>query len=305
MSILQIGTGNYAMGILTALIAALLFATTNIIYKKYDREVSVLEIVITRMWVSFPLATLLILPPFNTDGVNVSFEGFLVLAFSMVTGALLGDGCYFASQAMIGVSKAYPIVMSYPLVVYALAALYLSEPVIVSRLVGAVLIIIGIGLIAQDTHEENNDEVSSPRVLLFGLLFAALTIVFWALSDFTLQVGLVGVDPLDANFVRFATGSLLLLPIAPFSKAGRRGLVNRRLLLLILLTGIIGFGVPIVLMTYSVSFIGATVMSIIMASSPLFGTPLSIIYLKEKVTRLVGAGTILIFVGIVLVIIAI
>ncbi len=307
LNTLQVGTANYTIGVVTALLAALLFAITNVIYKKFDREISVIEIVATRMWIGFPLAFLLILPPFNTDGVNVTLEGFLVLTFSMAIGALLGDGCYFASQSKIGVSKAYPIVMSYPLGVYALAAIYLSEPVIISRLFGAILIIVGIAFITQDPQEQGNKEgeSSNPRVLLIGLCFATLTILFWALSDFTLQVGLIDVDPLDANFIRFAMGSLLLLPVVPFSRTRKGGLANRRLLSLILLTGIIGFGIPILLMTYSVSYIGATVMSIIMAASPLFGTPLSIIYLEEKVTRLIGLGTFFIFIGIILVIIAI
>jgi len=302
---LQVGTENYAIGIITALLAALLFAITNIVYKRFDQDISVVEIVATRMWIGFPIALLLILPPFNTDGVNVTLEGFLILTFSMVVGALLGDSCYFVSQSMIGVSKAYPIVMSYPLAVYTLAAVYLSEPVIISRLLGALLIIAGIALIAQDNQEEINGKEPAPRVLLVGLFFAVLTIVFWALSDFTLQIGLIDVDPLDANFVRFAMGSFLLLPVAPFSRTRKGRLGDRRLLTIVLLTGVIGFGIPILLMTYSVSYIGATVMSIIMAASPLFGTPLSIIYLKEKVTRLVGFGTILIFVGIILVIVAV
>ena len=307
MIVLQAGTESYVIGISTALLAALLFAITNIIYKRFDREISIFEIVATRMWIGFPLALLLILPPFNPDGVRVTFDGILILTFSMATGALLGDGCYFASQSMIGVSKAYPIVMSYPLGVYALAAIYLSEPVIVSRLLGAVLIIVGITLIAQDPQEKgtNEEEESNPRILLIGLVFASLTILFWALSDFSLQVGLIDVDPLDANFVRFALGSLLLLPVAPFSRTRNGRLADPKFLTLILLTGIVGFGVPILLMTYSVSYIGATVMSIIMAASPLFGTPLSILYLKEKVTRLIGLGTIIIFIGIILVIVAI
>ena len=302
---MQIGTEDYTIGILTALLAALLFAITNIIYKRFDQDISVVEIIATRMWVGFPIALLLVLPPFNADGVNVTLEGVLILTFSMAVGALLGDSCYFVSQSMIGVSRAYPIVMSYPLAVYTLAAIYLSEPVIVSRLFGAFLIIIGIALIAQDSQEEVNEKEPVPRVLLVGLIFAALTIIFWALSDFTLQVGLIDVDPLDANFVRFAMGSLLLLPVAPFSRTRKGRLGDRRLLTIVLLTGVFGFGVPILLITYSVSYVGATVMSIIMAASPLFGTPLSIVYLKEKVTRYIGLGTILIFIGIILVIVAI
>lgn len=302
---MQIETQDYFVGVSISLLAAFLFAVTNVIYKKLDRQISVVEIVATRMWIGLPLAFLLILPPFNSDGLNVTLGNLLILTFSMAIGAILGDGSYFASQSMIGVSKAYPIVMSYPLAVYALAAFYLSEPVIISRIIGALLIVVGVGGIAQENRERNEpDEKSDSRILLTGLSLAALTILCWALSDLTLQVGLVDVDPLDANFVRFATGSLLLLPVTPFSKLRKGRLTDRRFLAVILLTGIIGFGVPILLMTYSVAIIGATVMSIIMASSPLFGTPLSAVYLKEKVTRLMGLSTILIFIGIVLVIVA-
>lgn len=303
---LQIGSTTYLIGVVAAVVAAFLFAATNVIYKKLDKKVSVLEIVATRMWVSLPLATILILPSFYQNGVELASTAVFVLFISVLTGMVIGDGCYFLSQVKIGVTKAYPIAMSYPLLVYMLAAIFLEEAVIISRILGAVMVVLGVSLVARiqerDVHSASENKSQIP---LYGFILIMITIIAWAISDLTLQVGLGDVDPLGANFVRISFGSAILLPVGPYSMKRGSFLTDKRLLGIVIGTGLIGFTLPILLMTFSVDFIGATVTAIIMAASPMFGTPLAVIYLKERVTRSIGVGTLLIFIGVLLVVLAI
>ncbi|MDF1539159.1 MAG: DMT family transporter [Candidatus Thorarchaeota archaeon] len=301
---MQMGSTGYLIGVVAGIVAAFLFAITNIIYKKLDQRISVLEIIATRLWVSVPLAVILILPQFIQNGLELSSSSVFVLFISVLTGMVIGDGCYFLSQMTIGVSKAYPIAMSYPLLVYTLAAIFLEEAVIISRIFGAIMVVIGVGLVARrEDAKEKSERI--PKAPAFGLLLVLLTIIAWAVSDITLQVGLGDIDPLGANFVRIVVGSAILLPIGPYSMKRGSFLSDKKLLGIVIGTGLIGFTIPILLMTYSVDYIGATVTSIIMASSPLFGAPLSVMYLKERMTRSIGAGTLLIFIGVLLVVLAI
>ncbi len=303
---MQLGSTGYLIGVVAGVAAAFLFAITNIIYKKLDQRISVLEIIATRVWVSVPLAVILILPQLLQGDIEISSWSVFVLFVSVLTGMVIGDGCYFLSQLTIGVSKAYPIAMSYPLLVYTLAAIFLEEAVIMSRIFGAIMVVIGVGLLAKVYDDDVIEKsVSVPKAPVFGFLLVMITIIAWATSDITLQVGLVDIDPLGANFVRIMVGSAILLPICPYSMKRGNAFSDKKLLGVVIGTGIIGFTIPILLMTFSVDYIGATVTSIIMASSPLFGTPLSVIYLKERVTRPIGVGTILIFIGVLLVILAV
>lgn len=303
---MQIDSPIYLIGVVAGLVASFLFAITNVIYRKLDQRISVLGIIATRVWVSLPLAAVLILPQITQGEFELTPSVVLVLFVSVFTGMVIGDGCYFLSQVKIGVSKAYPIAMSYPLLVYVLAALFLEEAVIISRVFGAIMVVTGVGLIARMESDDRIEEpISESNTPVIGLLLVVITIIAWAASDLTLQIGLVDIDPLGANFVRIAIGSAVLLPIGPYSLKRDDFLFDKRLLAIVLGTGLIGFTIPILLMTFSVDYIGATVTAIIMASSPLFGTPLSIVYLKERVTRTIGVGTVLTFLGIILVIIAI
>ena len=294
---------EYLVGILAALLAAALFAITNIAYKQLSDSVSVIDIIITRVWVSVPLASVLLLPQFNPGGVVITQNGLIILTISMFLGMILGDSLYFMSQNRIGVSRAYPIASSYPLLVYILAAMFLGEPVFFSRVMGAIMVVVGVGLIgAEQRDDEIQLETTRNNHQLVGFILALFTIVAWALSEVSLQVGLSDMDPIDSNFVRIIAGSMMVTPGVFYRKANRKWLNDHKLVSKVLLTGFLGFGVTMVLMTFAVSYVGATLNSIILAAAPLISTPVSIVFTEEEWNKLVLLGTILSFVGVVLVV---
>ncbi len=296
---------EYLLGVVAAFTGAILFAVTNIMYKKLSDRVSIVDIILTRAWISIPLAILLILPPFNPEGFVITQSGVIVLTFSMFVGMILGDTFYFMSQNRIGVSRAYPIASSYPLLVYLLAAMFLGEPVILSRVVGVILVVIGVGLIGfEQKRNDPKGDIGSKSVRMLGFILALLTIVTWSLSDVTLQVGLVDMDAIDANFVRILVGSLMITPGIIYRKETREWTRNRRLLTTLLITGFLGYGLTMLLMTIAVSYIGATVNSVILAAAPLISTPVSILFTDETTNMLLVIGTLLSFVGVVLVVFA-
>ena len=97
---MQADTGVYILGVLLSITTAALFAATNVVYKKLGDRIAPLEIVITRSLISLPLAVVLVLPPFNPDGISLTLDGFLFLAFSMVIGLVIGDLLYFDEVIM-------------------------------------------------------------------------------------------------------------------------------------------------------------------------------------------------------------
>jgi drug/metabolite transporter (DMT)-like permease len=296
-------SGVYVLGVLAAIATAVLFASTNVVYKKLGDRITTLEIVATRTFVSLPLAIILVLPLFNPDGIFLTFDGVIILAISMIIGLVIGDFLYFESQERIGVSRAFPIAASYPLLVYLLAAMFLEEPVYPIRVLGAIMVVVGVGLITHDQNiQAKNTLGEDRRKIIIGVAFALITFVAWAISDLTLQVGLQDIDPLDANFVRIIVATLIFLPAIPKSSGKSQLRTDRRLLAIVLLTGFVGFGITLVLFTFAVAYIGATVNSVILAASPLVGTPLSIAFLDEEAPKLIVAGTILAVLGVALVV---
>ncbi|MHA2027334.1 MAG: DMT family transporter [Candidatus Thorarchaeota archaeon] len=294
----------YVFGVLSALAATVFFGATNIVYLRMSKDIGVMDIMFTRIWVSLPLAFVFAVGSLGSFDLTIPVDAMLPLAFSMVIGIMIGDGMYFLSQDRIGVSKAFPIAMSYPLLVYLLTALFLGEPVILQRIIGAVITVVGVGLIARAGQVENEGVAKwKQKDIQIGFVLAILTALCWALSDTVFQFGLVSVGAAESNFFRLVVASVILVPIFFISLKGGRKLPSQRTTGMALLTGLVGVGLSLIAYSYAVKFIGATVTAVIVAAAPVFTAPLSALYLGEDVNRRVILGTILTIIGVFLVVI--
>jgi drug/metabolite transporter (DMT)-like permease len=304
--ILQIDANLYTVGILAGIGASLLFGISNVVYKSLDSEISILDISCLRIWISLPFSFFFIFLPIRTTPFAIPLEAVLPLSFSMIVAIILGDGLYFMSQLRIGVARAYPIAMCFPLIVYALSIIFLGEPIIITRIIGAFLVVGGVGLIGRSYNLESNtgNELDSQSFRI-GVLLALTTAIAWAIGEVVFQYGLKSIDPLDGNLVRMLAGSIALLPTYILLRKKNDIRPTRRAVIITLVAGIFGMGISLLLGTFSVKYIGATINSIILAAGPLFTTPLSVIYLKEKVTWSLVTGTLFTFLGVILVILAI
>jgi drug/metabolite transporter (DMT)-like permease len=294
----------YVIGVISAFLGMIFFGVTNILYKRMSNDISVMDIMFTRMWVSLPVAYIFGVLASGSLIFTIPNEALFPLILSMVIGIIIGDGMYFLSQERIGVSRAFPIAMSYPLLVYFLAALFLAEPVIPQRVIGAVTIVVGVVMIVR---AEYDDEKIAKRWskddIRFGIVLAFLVFFCWAASDVIFQFGLTGVPPAEANFYRIFAASLILVPVFLVSLRGERELPNKRTTLHALLVGIIALGFSLIAYTFGVKFVGVTVTALIIASAPMFTAPLSVVLLDEDVNRKVAVGTILTIIGVLLVVI--
>jgi drug/metabolite transporter (DMT)-like permease len=295
----------YVLGVFSALLATVFFGATNIVYLRMSKDIGVLDIMFTRIWVSLPLAFVFAVGTTGTMDFAIPSEAMVPLAFSMIIGIMVGDGMYFLSQARIGVSRAFPIAMSYPLLVYLLTALFLEEPVFVQRIAGAIIAVIGVSLIARagQTENLNNGSQWKEKDIRIGFALAIFTALSWALSDVVFQVGLISVGAAESNFFRLLVASVVLIPVFMVSLRGGRKLPTRRITGMALITGFIGVGLSLIAYSYAVKYIGATITAIVVASAPVFTAPLSALYLGEVVNRRVAIGTILTVIGVFLVVI--
>ncbi|MFW9982565.1 MAG: EamA family transporter, partial [Candidatus Thorarchaeota archaeon] len=235
---------SYVLGVLSALAATIFFGATNIVYLRMRENIGVMDIMFTRIWVSLPLAYFFAIAAVGNFDMTIPMDAMLPLAFSMIIGIMIGDGMYFLSQNRIGVSRAFPIAMSYPLLVYVLTALFLEEPVILQRIIGAIIAVIGVGLIARagDTENLNNVARWGERDIQIGFVLAILTALCWAISDATFQFGMISVGAAESNFFRLLVASAILVPVFFASLKGGRKLPSKRIMGLALLTGLFGIG---------------------------------------------------------------
>lgn len=288
------------MGIL----GAALFGFSNVVYKSQSMEIQPIAINAYKMWIALPVIALVVLLFLYPTGFNVSLTSIPFLAISIILGAGIGDLLYLTSQSRIGVSRAFPIAMTFPVITYLISIVILQEAFLLHRLLGVILAILGISIIAREqARQEMEDAQPSDNQTRvgwdkLGIILAICAAFSWASATVILQIGLIGGDPIDANLIRITIGSLFLLPIFLFARKQGMSMPTRRATKLILVAGFFGMGIGSVLYVNAVFFTGATVTSVIAATAPLFALPFTVIYLKEKVTPLILLGTVLTISGV-------
>lgn len=299
------------IGELAGLAGSALFGLSNIVYKSVSNEIRPLVVNALKMWVTLPVMMVVVLLPWRLTSFAVPPAAIVPLILSIIIGAVVGDLLYLTSQSRIGVSRAFPVAMTYPFFTYVFAFFLLAEPVGPIRLVGIGLTIGGVSII---THHRTAPKGGSPNVSttaqprsldLLGVGLAMAAAISWAIGGVILQVALVGVEPADGNLVRIAAGSATLLPVLAMARARGMPLPTSRATKLTLLAGFFGMGIGSLLYVTAVKYAGAAISSVLATAAPLFALPASLVVLKERISTPIVAGTIATVAGVWLVILGI
>ena len=284
------------------LTAAFLWAVSTNIYKTQSEKATPLSIASLKMWMSFAVMAVLVWLPFRTTPFFVPFDTIIYLAASVTAGFVIGDVAYLTSQKRIGVSYAFPLAATAPILTYIIAIFVVDEVILLSRMSGIILAVIGVILISSGQASTSNDEENTNNLDKVGVFLALFTALCWAVESIFLQIGVADMDPIDANFMRMLFGAGIMAPL--FLGSVRQGMPkpSRRAAKIILVGAFIGMTWASLLFTYAVKLVGASVTTVLGSTSPLFALPIAIIFLKEKFTTKSILGVLLTVVGIILVV---
>ncbi|MHB1414788.1 MAG: DMT family transporter [Chloroflexota bacterium] len=224
------------------------------------------------------------------------------IIISGVVGQAIGDALFIRSAKTVGASRALPISGISPLLTVALAAAFLGETPSPFGVLGAFFVLAGVYLLAFPYGRLKNTGDLISKADRTGVLFALAAAGCYSISTVVIRHGLVGADLVAANLARLVTASFMLmgLEVAQAGPRMPRGL-SRRTLVIMVLTGALSAFSSLMYLT-SVYYAGAGKAAILNSTSPLFGLPLSLVFLRERVTRRTLGGTLLSVAGIWLVI---
>jgi drug/metabolite transporter (DMT)-like permease len=114
-----------------------------------------------------------------------------------------------------------------------------------------------------------------------------------------------GMEGLDSIMVAsFRTPALALVLFGIVAMRGtfpKLKALTRRDWVILVVGGIIGWGLGSMLFLLSVQLVGPTRAAILTSTAPLFALPMSVIFLKEEVNRMVLVGTAITVLGVILV----
>lgn len=283
---------------------------------------------------------------------SIAWQPLLLLLGAAVMGIVLGNQLYFTSLQLIGVSKAYPITMTYPLLTYILEVIIFPEVTFnFLKLIGIIIVVAGIilisfskansqieiptantnkGEIIKEGSETEKEELivkeNNPREfkndenrlkeeinekkwfknsLFIGIFLAILAAITWASGTTMIKIGLdmTSVDIIPINAARM----FLLIPITTllffsFPKQRKESKFTWKGILFVSLAALISLVGANILYLTAVDMIGTSTPAAFAASGPLIATPLSMIFLKEKVDWKIILGTVFTIGGIILII---
>jgi drug/metabolite transporter, DME family len=291
------------IGVLASLGSAALWAVTNMLVKLAAPRLGVVAHSAYRASLgSVVMIALFLLLHDPRSIAQISPAAMLALISSVVIGMAFGDTLNFRSMLLIGLARSMPISGAFPLFTMLMAAAFLNEAIGVREVLGCLVTLVGVMLVALPPKAVVGPPLDR-RTNLIGVGLALAAALLWAAATSILKVGLTGVDVVTAGAVRlpFAALALWLMlrrePPQPWPWQ-----LRGRTLAAVLTTGLVGSVLGSYLALLGVQEIGAARSAILSSTSPIFAAPLSLLFLGEKMTGRVLAGTLLSIVGIVLIV---
>ncbi len=290
------------MGEAAALIAAFTWSATSVAMASLSARVTPAAISTVRLIIaSLAIPVLLLLSGQTGDLAEAPASAVLAMIGSGILAYAIGDTLYIMALARLGVQRAFTITMTlFILLTIGGGILLLDEEVHWYQGAGAALVAAGILLIVRSRTGAQAagglDRTAYLMVVGVGVTWAAATL--W-LADARGDLGAI-----PASAIRTPAGAIgMVVFMAAFGRADLKAAVTHRPTLVALtVLGLVGTLFGSLLYVYAIGEAGAARTTILNASSPMLALPLSVLFLKEKVSRRTIGGTALSVAGIVLVI---
>ena len=229
----------------------------------------------------------------------------LYLVGSILAGGVLGDTLYLLSLRLLGMTRCFPVVSSYPLFTVLYSTLLLGERVSLSMLSGMLLVFVGIYIVARSRGNPASGAsgARSTKEVIRGVLMALGTAALYGVESVLVSLGAQDVSSIVANSVRVPVVLVVSLLIAVQRGQWQQVYhLDRRTLGLLILAGGIGWVVGGSCWVAAIRLAGPSRAAIVGSTAPLFGVPLSMVFLHERPTRYTLVGTLLTVAGIIMVV---
>lgn len=266
---------------------------------------------------------------------DIPLNAFLAFVFAAILGIVIGNFLYLISLNLIGVSKAFPIAMTYPLLTYIFEIAFLDGIFHWMKLLGIISVIVGVIFISisqinvsNDSSEVQDDttdvkiddlgkksngishmsfvnKINSNKSLL-GIILALITAITWASGTTLIKYGLnhtdIDIIPINSARMIFLIPFPLIIYFVTRKKDSIKKKITWKSISLVMIGSLFGLVLANIVYLMALDSVGTSTTAAIAASGPLISTPLSILFLKEKIDWEIIKGTILTIIGTILVV---
>ncbi|MGE3960106.1 MAG: DMT family transporter [Dehalococcoidia bacterium] len=293
------------MGELAALASAVGWAGTSTALARLSSDYDAPVLSSLRLLFATPFLVLIFFAGPESAPVDLTSLPVLALVASGLIGYGVGDTAYIRTMHRVSIQRVAPTTTAAWVAISAAGGiLFLDEPVAWTLLLGGTAIVAGCWLIVARRTQALS--VAPPGAWTAGQTLVAILVVAtaWAMATLLLAGARGSMSSAVAALIRIPSGGLTLGLIALVGNRRRPStgrLPRGRDLALIATVGLLGTGLGSWLYIYAVGEAGAARAVILNATSPLMAIPLAMLFLRERPTRPVLAGTVLCVLGTVVV----
>lgn len=294
---------SVSFGEFIGLVCALIWALNGLILRTQSYKIPPALMNAIRCGVASVLFWILL--PFESSPLSflqVPLREWALLIGSVIVGIVIGDTLYLSAIKELGVSRPLALVGTYPLTTLLFEQLLLRHPVSRMFVLGSCLVVVGVICLSFRSRGEGSTFEGRPVRVRLGVFLSLSASLLWGLSTVMLQPAIVHLTAIQANSIRMPLVALMLYltrywtgPVVSLRQ------VDRRSLLIVAGTGILGMGLGSFLFLMAIDLVGPAKTATLSSASPIFGMTMAVIFLKEELTFRVVLGVALCMAGVWLV----
>jgi DME family drug/metabolite transporter len=217
----------------------------------------------------------------------------VILVLIVVSGILgpgLGDIAYTRSIQLIGGSLSIIIGYLYIFLAQLFSLLLFGEELSITGVLGGLVAFMGIVVATYGYRGGSRD--------LRGILLAFASAVLWGFAASMIKLFRGYVDQYTVSLIR--TGSVAVFSAILSALAREKPVVDRGFVIAVFITGVLSWGVGMVLFTYSIYSLGVSATVVATALAPVLSQLTTRLVSGEPYSRRVVAGALLVSLGIVI-----
>jgi len=260
------------IGILFALISALIWGTTTILARVFLRNQGGITLNAVRLLIAAPFYLVILL---YTGFPHIDNLTLFIIALSSLSGFVLGDYFFFTSMKFMGVSRSMLITSIYPVWVIIFGFLLLGREITPMMVLGALLIAAAVGMVM---YKRENIEFN-----YIGVLNAIVAQFLWALAVLSIDWLLEGMPVLKVTAMRVSMGGLIALFILPWERK-KIAVLTAKEWFFAAIIAIFGIVIAQYTFTTAINLAGPGIASPLGETSPILASIFAKVFLHEKVT---------------------
>lgn len=282
------------LGEISALITAVLWSVTSIIFTEASIRVGTIYVNITRMILAlfFLVITLFII----NIKIDLSSHQVFNLAISGIIGLVIGDTFLFKAFQCIGARLSMLVMALVPPISALMAFIFLGESLSVIGIVGIMITVSGIALVVLKREEK---PTSKYKIDFAGIFYAVMGAIGQAVGLIFAKYALneSEINGFLAAFVRLMSAVIIFYPLAVMTGRFKTPVKvfknDRKAFLLTVLGSIFGPFLGITFSLVSISYTKVGISSTLMATVPIIMLPMVRYYYKEKLSWISILGTVI------------